>query len=1033
MPSSLRRIFGQAALLLCLCVGIPAFAGDSWTPFVAIPEAASWEEGAYVGEFLTIDGRSRPESACHVWLWTREGSFRMHLEVSEPRMASLRMEKSARDSEVWSDDNFDIHLRRGGQVYHVIFNALGTLLDEKNEDSAWNGGWTVSTARELYRWTADLSIPFAELGGVPAAGEEWGLQMGASRSTNRETEAWVPDPENLRYKNAWGTVRFETLPRPVKRVAGSENDASPAYVWSDGVAREGVRCETLPAGTEYLCHRFDFRDDQGALLYSCNWVLRASQVWRILEESVEALEKCPDISVEEKTLAHQARQMSKLTCDDTPELYSLLEEEACALRNRILYRLRLRQMAAAGFPKDSLAYGIQAALVRQLPPDSYRGTIGGALELDAARGEQEAGQVTLFAGESPLMLAEAKLEAPLASDSGDSIPAEAVTLRREGYVTTCLPEYRTDYVGSYPDPLMPLSPFDVAAFGQETLWVSVRVPRDAAPGLYQGALVLQAKNALPTRVPVALRVRPFAIPEKSSLVSAFGVWQSPQYGLDFQKACEMILEHRLTPYAVANPPDDSLYPKLLRKPYIPLQAGDVLELLLNSQEPGTLAVTVESASGVTARREFPVTPGENRFLWEEYLPETPEDGLYRVAATLRNAPEARLSMLRRRGLNGLTVFGLTPFTYSAVEMDGDTVEQWPSWEFLALDPPAVPPQVDWTEFDEGFQWGLAHGITSHVARIEEPRGLWARIFRDHLREKGWEKYFYTYLADEPTPAHYPEVNRRLSQAKDMKDGVSLKNMMTARSFPEELLFVDIWCPEIHTYDPIAAAQEQSRGRNVWWYVAYGSRRPFPNVWIDSPLTEGRVWLWMTWKHKLDGILYWSVNWWGWANPWFGGGNFNNLSNGDGNLVYPDPSGTPLSSIRLETLQDGLEDYELFCLLEAARDEIGDRNPALAERIHALLEVNPAVVVSWKEYSRDPQVLLAERVRLMDCLEEAVAFLGHDPVITRHPVRRPGLSPKELAGGLARFRQQEESRGHKNAEKFRSLQGKWKNSPQILLE
>ncbi len=1020
MSAIFRCVFPQAALLFCLCLGFSAFAAEQWTPFVAIPEVASWKEGAYVGDFLSLDGTSRPECACHVWLWTYEGALRLHVEVLEPRMANLSMELAERDSNVWEDDNFDLHLRRGGQVYHVIFNAIGTLFDEKNQDLSWNGAWSISTDRELYRWTADLSIPFDELGGPLLDGEEWGLQMGVTRTTNRTIDAWVPSPGTLHFKDAWGKARFQTLPRPVGAVAGTENDATPAFLWSDGVAREGVRRETLPSGKGYLCHRFDFRNSDGALLYSCNWILRTSQVGRILEASVASLEACPDLSVEEKTMLHQARELAKLACADTPELYSLLEEEAMALRERLFHRVHLRQMAAAGFPKDSLVYGIQPGLVRTLPVDVFQGAIGGALELDAARGEQEAGQVVLFAGESPLMLANAQLQEPLVGEDGARIPADAVTIRREGYITTCRPEYQVDFVGSYPDPLLPLSPFDVAAFGREVLWVSVKVPRDTAPGVYRGTILLQAKNALPTRVLVALRVRSFSIPEKSSLVSAFGVWPSPKYGLDFRKACEMVLEHRLTPYAVANPPDASLYPKLLRKPYLPVKTGDALEFLLDFPEAGTLEVTVESASGETASREFSVEPGESRLLWEDFLPENPEDGLYRVEAVLRGVPEARLSVVRRRGLE--EVDGLTPTdgTFSFVELDGDTVERWPTWEFLALDPPAVPPEVDWSEFDQGFQWGLDHGITSHIARLDEPRGLWARIYRDHLREKGWQKYFYTYLADEPTPDRYPEINRRLSQAKDMEDGAALKNMMTARSFPGELLFVDIWCPEVYTYDPAAAAREQSRGRNVWWYVAYGSRSPFANIWMDSPLVEGRSWLWQTWKHKLDGILYWSVDWWAFANPWFGGGNFNDRCNGDGNLVYPDPSGTPLSSIRLETLQDGLEDYELFCLLEAARDEIGDRNPTLSGRIDALLAVNPAVVVSWKEFSRDPQVLLAERIRLMDCLEEAVAFLGHDPVITRHPVRRPGLSPEELTVARERFRQSEESRGHKNAGEFRRL-------------
>lgn len=35
------------------------------------------------------------------------------------------------------------------------------------------------------------------------------------------------------------------------------------------------------------------------------------------------------------------------------------------------------------------------------------------------------------------------------------------------------------------------------------------------------------------------------------------------------------------------------------------------------------------------------------------------------------------------------------------------------------------------------------------------------------------------------------------------------------------------------------------------------------------------------------------------------------SNGDGSWMFPGPEGAPLSSIRLENLRDGMEDYEMF--------------------------------------------------------------------------------------------------------------------------
>ena len=156
-----------------------------------------------------------------------------------------------------------------------------------------------------------------------------------------------------------------------------------------------------------------------------------------------------------------------------------------------------------------------------------------------------------------------------------------------------------------------------------------------------------------------------------------------------------------------------------------------------------------------------------------------------------------------------------------------------------------------------------------------------------------------------------------------------------------------------------------------------------------------------------------------ADPWRTGETYK-VSNGDGNFLYPDASGKPIASIRWEVLRDGFEDYELFCMLEAARDEIGDGNPALTERISTLLAVNPEVCVSWEEYTYDAAKILSERVKLMDCLEEAVAFLGHQPEITRRPRRRPGMSQAEIDAAVQAFRLSEDARQRKVAEEYQKV-------------
>ena len=86
---------------------------------------------------------------------------------------------------------------------------------------------------------------------------------------------------------------------------------------------------------------------------------------------------------------------------------------------------------------------------------------------------------------------------------------------------------------------------------------------------------------------------------------------------------------------------------------------------------------------------------------------------------------------------------------------------------------------------------------------------------------------------------------------------------------------------------------------------------------------------------VTGTHYWSIDSWGGNNRVLGVDQINDTMlttfdvwmpseqvNGDGFLIYPGPHG-PLSSIRLENIRDGIEDFELLqhCGAERCRDLI----------------------------------------------------------------------------------------------------------------
>lgn len=77
------------------------------------------------------------------------------------------------------------------------------------------------------------------------------------------------------------------------------------------------------------------------------------------------------------------------------------------------------------------------------------------------------------------------------------------------------------------DRLSATPPAEVPARACQPIWVTVRVPKDAAAGEYKGTLSVKAGAGGEVAVPVSLRVSGWAIPDPKDFVTMVGVEQSP--------------------------------------------------------------------------------------------------------------------------------------------------------------------------------------------------------------------------------------------------------------------------------------------------------------------------------------------------------------------------------------------------------------------------------------------------------------------------------------------------------------------------
>lgn len=259
-----------------------------------------------------------------------------------------------------------------------------------------------------------------------------------------------------------------------------------------------------------------------------------------------------------------------------------------------------------------------------------------------------------------------------------------------------------------------------------------------------------------------------------------------------------------------------------------------------------------------------------------------------------------------------------------------------------------------------------------------------------IKKIGMEDCVYFYGVDELSD-HLGKSLPLAQQAHEYlsKDIPSLRTMQTSFPVPEIRQLFNVWIPLMNFYveanDLKFLEEIRAKSRELWWYAADLPVHPLPNFYLDYPVFDSRIVMTLTYKYKLDGILYWAVNreWktnldirerWPEADwkPYI----YHALRgerkqrNGMGNFIYPKRNGGIYASLRLENLRDGLEDYEYLKLLETLTDRLEKAKGATPEVAEArrLLAVPNDVAVSVSQYNSDPSALMGFRKKVAALIE-----------------------------------------------------------------
>jgi len=221
----------------------------------------------------------------------------------------------------------------------------------------------------------------------------------------------------------------------------------------------------------------------------------------------------------------------------------------------------------------------------------------------------------------------------------------------------------------------------------------------------------------------------------------------------------------------------------------------------------------------------------------------------------------------------------------------------------------------------------------------------------------WKGKLSMRLWDEPKPAQYSEVVLLYKAARKVFPEFSLE--LTEQPDDALLNIADVYIVNPRWFDEKQVNQAHRKGSKVWIYCNKASG-------IDEPLKGMRIIGWLIWRYRLDGYLFFSMNYWD-EDPWKGSSRMYR-----GTFLYPDYQGQSVyPSLRLEVFREGLEDAAILkrveSLAEKSRDTATQKMLEDFRRTYVMREKHGG--------SQDP---IVPREALMKRIREASGSWGARP-------------------------------------------------------
>jgi len=593
--------------------------------------------------------------------------------------------------------------------------------------------------------------------------------------------------------------------------------------------------------------------------------------------------------------------------------------------------LFISQQAVAGANGPAFVLRAETSLEKFFPDSAKESWIkagaGDSIAISACRGESESLQIVIISLE-PLKNLRWKTVSKTISDDCISVcPVGYVDVPKSSLPRWVKHDDEEIITGLWPDPLMGLDSLDSLAAEQvQPLWVTVDVGETLRAGEHKFSITVSADGAGGAKVDVTLTVRDFALPATPTFKTCFWYSTGDIKGYYLPDSAEetWAIESRFIKTA-------------LDRRITPINLDILVNLVSITYEPATKKYIFDFSN------------------FKRYV---------RLLKSHRR--KGNLVNIAGHG----TTYGLGLWGVKIKE--GDTIKPNKGrFERKKMTP-------EYRDFLRQYLKAAGAVVSELGVRGETYMG-----FIDEPGPKVWDAVRWVYpvlkevLPDVPTVTalnYLPSIT-----ALDKEIEIKVPGMFSA--FNSNTL-------------PKWEACRKNAKREWWGYVCGKTSN------IDYQAIHHRVWPWICRRYDLKGFLYWGiVNWdasmwrpenakmreqlikkdpkerWPYKAKWMPVLNAKGVA-GDGYLLYPGPEGQAWSSIRLDNIRDGVEDYEYFVILKKRADALAKKdaeNPLVAEA-RKLLDLQ-SIIIHPEQYLTDPAVYHKRRDAVGSLIEKIGLKLG----------------------------------------------------------